>query len=76
MKTFFWKGDKAQYTGNSEILYGAVCFEILLLEGNSKGQKKWTYRCPDCEMTLGQDKPANAPCHTCTVNHKTKKGCE
>ena len=32
------KGDKAEYTGKSEILYGKVFYEVLLLEGHLKGQ--------------------------------------
>lgn len=67
-KEFYWKGDKAEYTGKSEILHGARCFEIRLLEGNEKGKLKYTYRCPDCLLSFGQDKPANAPCHTCNLS--------
>jgi hypothetical protein len=65
--TFYWKGDKAQYTGKSEMVYGGKFFQITLLEGMYTGQERWTSRCPDCGLMEGQDKPANAPCHTCEV---------
>jgi hypothetical protein len=66
-KQFYYKGDLARYTGRSEILYGGKFFQFILLEGKDKGQLKLTSRCPDCGLISGQDKPANAPCHTCEV---------
>ena len=41
-----WKGDRACYTGHSEDIYGAVFYEVLLLEGASKGQARMTQRDP------------------------------
>lgn len=46
MNYCYIKGDKAQYTGHSEMIYGELCYEVILLEGHLKGQKKWTYRAP------------------------------
>ena len=45
-ETLYWKGDLAEYTGKSQIICGAVFFEILMLEGNLEGQLKVTTRAP------------------------------
>lgn len=42
----YHKGDKAQYTGKTEVLHGDVCHEAVLTEGHRKGQTIWTYREP------------------------------
>ena len=41
-----WKGDRAEYTGNTEFLYGALFYELRLLEGRRKGQTVLTIRPP------------------------------
>lgn len=48
MKTYtcYFKGDKAKYTGNTEIIHGGLFYEIELLEGHMKGQFKVTQRAP------------------------------
>ena len=38
----YWKGDLAEYTGKSEVLYGGLFHEYLLLEGHRKGDKIWS----------------------------------
>ena len=35
-KTTYFKGDKAEYTGKTEELYGGLFYEIKLLEGHLK----------------------------------------
>jgi hypothetical protein len=42
MHTYF-HGDKAEYTGRIQVLYGKVCYEVRVVEGHLKGQFKWTY---------------------------------
>lgn len=73
MKFTYWKGDKVEYTGKSEIYYGRRFFQIRLLEGHLKGELKDTSQCPDCGLKMGQDQPAYNICLTCTeikgVNH-------
>jgi hypothetical protein len=39
-------GDKAIYTGRSEILYGDTCYEVKIIEGHRKGDIAHTYRAP------------------------------
>lgn len=46
MKTFYWKGDLAKYTGKSMMLHGALFYEFELLEGHLKGQLRVTQRAP------------------------------
>jgi hypothetical protein len=43
-KQIYWKGDLAEYTGNSEVLHGELFHEYLLLEGHRKGEKIWSPR--------------------------------
>ena len=40
------KGDLAQYTGNSEVIYGGLFYEVIMLEGHMIGESKWTQRPP------------------------------
>lgn len=42
----YWKGDKAEYTGQTEELYGGVFYEIRMLEGHQVGQLKLTASAP------------------------------
>ncbi len=35
-----FKGDKAEYTGRTEKLYGVLWYEVRLLEGHEKGKTK------------------------------------
>jgi hypothetical protein len=42
----YWKGNKAKYTGNSEVIHNGLFYELELLEGHLKGQKKWTQKQP------------------------------
>jgi hypothetical protein len=47
MESFTYiNGDKAIYTGKSEVLYGDVCHEVEIVEGHRKGEKASTYRLP------------------------------
>lgn len=41
-----WHGDEAEYTGKSQFLHGARCYELLLLEGHRKDELVWTYQPP------------------------------
>lgn len=45
-KNLFVNGDKARYTGSSEIVHGQEAYEIEVTEGHKKGQLLWTYRKP------------------------------
>lgn len=45
-KTCYWYGDLAEYTGNKKEMYGAMFYEIKLVEGHRKGQLKLTQREP------------------------------
>jgi hypothetical protein len=45
-ETLYWQGDLAQYTGKSQLLAGAVFYEILMLDGWLAGQFKITVRPP------------------------------
>ncbi|MFX1767940.1 hypothetical protein PWP93_36330 [Paraburkholderia sp. A1RI-2L] len=47
MKTCYWHGDLARYTGKTLTIHGGLFFEIELLEGHMKGQLKVTQRAPD-----------------------------
>lgn len=42
----YFKGDKMEYTGKTEVLDGDKCYEAILVEGHRKGDKIWTYRAP------------------------------
>jgi hypothetical protein len=42
----YWYGDLARYTGESRAIHGGMFFEVELMEGHMKGQKKWTQRNP------------------------------
>jgi len=44
--TSYFKGDKASYTGTTQYLHGATCYELLLTEGHRKGDAVWTYVAP------------------------------
>jgi hypothetical protein len=39
-------GDLAEYTGKSQVIYGSVFYEILMLEGHLEGHLKVTVRVP------------------------------
>ena len=45
-ETCYFKGDLAEYTGNSQLLCGAVFYEILMLDGHLEGSLKVTVRVP------------------------------
>ena len=51
MKTAYFKGDKAEYTGKSETQFGGIFYEVLMLEGHLKGQSRWIVDPPG--YTLG-----------------------
>lgn len=42
----YFKGDRAKYTGNTIVKYNTIWYEIVLLEGHMKGQKKVTSKKP------------------------------
>ncbi|MBK8583269.1 MAG: hypothetical protein IPL86_16070 [Flavobacteriales bacterium] len=42
MSTTYWRGDLARYTGNTSTAHGVLWYEIEMLEGHLKGQKKVT----------------------------------
>ena len=44
--TGYFKGDKMEYTGKTEMLYGETAYEAALVEGHRKGEVIWTYRAP------------------------------
>ncbi|NDC49437.1 MAG: hypothetical protein EBZ61_10245, partial [Micrococcales bacterium] len=49
----YWKGDRAEYTGKSEVIYGGLFYEYKLLTGWQEGKKIWSL-----------SKPKNIPCQT------------
>lgn len=54
MTEIYWRGNKAKYTGKIEKLYGGVFWEIEILDGHMKGQKKFTPRDPNEELNIGE----------------------
>ena len=36
-------GTKVKFTGKSEFLHGAMCYEYEIIEGHKKGKFGWTY---------------------------------
>lgn len=46
MQTTYFKGDLAEYTGNSQLFAGTTIYEIKLLEGHLKDETRWTVRPP------------------------------
>ena len=46
MQTIYHFGDKARYTGKTEIIHGGLFYEIEYMEGHRKGQFIWTARKP------------------------------
>lgn len=46
MKTTYFYGDLARYTGKTEVIHGALFYELEILEGHLKGQTKVTQRAP------------------------------
>ena len=46
MKTTYFNGDFARYTGKTITLHGGLFYEIEILEGHMKGQTKVTQRAP------------------------------
>ena len=45
----YFKGDKIEYTGKTEILYGQRAYEFRYLEGHKIGTTGWTYTAKDKE---------------------------
>lgn len=43
-------GDAAEYTGHSEMLHGAVCYQVRIIEGHRTGEMAWTYHPPKVEV--------------------------
>jgi len=39
-------GNKIEYTGLSQVMYGGLFFEYVILDGYKKGMKCWTQRSP------------------------------
>lgn len=46
MQTTYFKGDLAEYTGKTQEFAGGTIYELKLLEGHLKDQKRWTVRPP------------------------------
>jgi hypothetical protein len=42
----YFKGDAFVYTGKSEMIYGGVFYQIEMIEGHQKGEKKWIAKSP------------------------------
>ena len=58
MKTTYFKGDKAEYTGKSETQHGGLFYEVIMLEGHLKGQSRWVVDPPG--FTLGHPNKADS----------------
>lgn len=52
MKTTYFNGDLARYTGKTETIHGGLFYEIELLEGHLKGQLKVTQRATSKENAM------------------------
>ena len=44
--TTYFKGNKVEYTGIAAVLYGALFYEVRVLEGHEKGQLKHIVKPP------------------------------
>ena len=55
MNTYF-KGNEAEYTGNTAEEYGAMFYEVRLLEGYEAGKLKYIVRPPTCELCTNPTK--------------------
>lgn len=64
MQTFYWKGDKAKYTGRNHVYAGCIWFQFKLLDGHLRGQLFHTSRCPDCKMKFEHNK---VHCPACSI---------
>lgn len=51
----YFMGDLAEYTGKSEITYGQIFYEVILLTGHKKGEMRSVVYPPDSLMTIRQD---------------------
>ena len=70
-RTFYFKGDKVQYTGKSEKMYGKMFYEFEYLEGRKKGQKGHTPNSPNVrnpgigdqteDVELSEGRKSNVP---------------
>ena len=45
--TTYWHGDLAEYTGKTQLLHGALFYEIKIVEGHRAGQLKVTQKAPE-----------------------------
>ena len=45
-QTTYFKGDKAEYTGKVLNLHGGTFYEVVMLEGHTKGQLKVVTNAP------------------------------
>lgn len=43
----YWRGDLAEYTGKSEVIYGGLFHEYVILEGHRAGDIIWSPRLPE-----------------------------
>ena len=43
----YFRGDKAQYTGKSEMFHGERIYELTMIEGHRKGDLLWTGYSPE-----------------------------
>jgi hypothetical protein len=44
--TMYLNGDLAEYNGKSQLLHGAMCYEVVMIEGHLAGQIRHTYNAP------------------------------
>jgi hypothetical protein len=49
MKAIYWKGDLAEFTGNTMRLHGGLFYEYRLLEGHRKGDLIVSMRAPEVQ---------------------------
>jgi hypothetical protein len=42
----YFNGNGAVYTGKTQVLYGGLFYEAIMIEGHEKGKKKLTQRAP------------------------------
>jgi hypothetical protein len=53
-----WKGDRALYTGKTQVMSGGLFYEIEMIEGHLTGAHRWTQREPKPVRSIPHETPA------------------
>ena len=60
------QGDKAEYTGVTEVKHGVRWFFVEFITGHRKGETIAVSECPECGMRYYQSRPVG--CSTCQLD--------